>query len=195
MHWRECECGAKANITVHLFGKGTVVKEATHTTEGLEIVACFHCGAKIEKTIAKLDGHVYGEWTSYDVDKHVHTCECGEAEYAVHNYGEWIVVKNATTISEGLSVSTCADCGATQEYVIPKLPEETTATTETTTVETTTEETTTETTPSVTTTNTTETTTGESDQNSNMIIWITVGVAAIAAVVVIVLIIKMRRRK
>lgn len=57
----------------------------------------------------------------------IYSCSCGESytgDYVAstgHSYGEWIVVKEATTNSEGEETRTCSLCGETETRTIPKL--------------------------------------------------------------------------
>lgn len=62
------------------------------------------------------------EWTAGEIN-HWKECECGEkTEEAVHTYGDWTVVKEATEAEEGTRERACEVCGYKQTEAIPTLP-------------------------------------------------------------------------
>lgn len=50
-HWKECECGSKAEEAAHTFGEWKVTKEATETEKGAKEKECSVCGYKVEEEI------------------------------------------------------------------------------------------------------------------------------------------------
>ena len=112
MHWHECTgCGSKQTPRAHTFGEAKIITPATHTSTGKAEYKCTVCGAAVEKEIAKITEHNFGEWSAFDGEKHVRSCECGEKEYASHTAGEWETVKEATYTSTGEKVRKCTACG------------------------------------------------------------------------------------
>ena len=112
MHWHECTgCGSKQTPRAHTFGEAKIITPATHTSTGKAEYKCTVCGAAVEKEIAKIIEHNFGEWSAFDGEKHVRSCECGEKEYASHTAGEWETVKEATYTSTGEKVRKCTACG------------------------------------------------------------------------------------
>ena len=112
MHWHECTgCGSKQTPRAHTFGEAKIITPATHTSTGKAEYKCTVCGAAVEKEIAKITEHDFGEWSAFDGEKHVRSCECGEKEYASHTAGEWETVKEATYTSTGEKVRKCTACG------------------------------------------------------------------------------------
>ena len=112
MHWHECTgCGSKQTPRAHTFGEAKIITPATHTSTGKAEYKCTVCGAAVEKEIAKITEHNFGEWSAFDGEKHVRGCECGEKEYASHTAGEWETVKEATYTSTGEKVRKCTACG------------------------------------------------------------------------------------
>lgn len=112
MHWHECTgCGSKQTPRAHTFGEAKIITPATHTSTGKAEYKCTVCGAAVEKEIAKITEHNFGEWSAFDGEKHVRSCECGEKEYASHTAGKWETVKEATYTSTGEKVRKCTACG------------------------------------------------------------------------------------
>ena len=158
MHWHECTgCGSKQTPRAHTFGEAKIITPATHTSTGKAEYKCTVCGATVEKEIAKITEHNFGEWSAFDGEKHVRSCECGEKEYASHTAGEWETVKEATYTSTGEKVRKCTACGTVvSREEIPAKVKDTTKPVDTTTTNKT--ETTTTTTTSSTSAKQTETT-------------------------------------
>ncbi len=158
MHWHECTgCGSKQTPRAHTFGEAKIITPATHTSTGKAEYKCTVCGATVEKEIAKITEHNFGEWSAFDGEKHVRSCECGEKEYASHTAGEWETVKEATYTSAGEKVRKCMACGTVvSREEIPAKVKDTTKPVGTTTTNKT--ETTTTTTTSSTSAKQTETT-------------------------------------
>ena len=122
-HWLECSiCLGKKNTQAHTWNEGTVITPATHTTPGKVEYACTVCDMTKTEVLPLIKDHTYSAWTAHNELIHSRSCECGDIEYAAHNFGEWIVVTPATTEAEGVEKHTCADCGKTVERTIEKLP-------------------------------------------------------------------------
>ena len=160
MHWHECTgCGSKQTPRAHTFGEAKIITPATHTSTGKAEYKCTVCGATVEKEIAKITEHNFGEWSAFDGEKHVRSCECGEKEYASHTAGEWETVKEATYTSTGEKVRKCTVCGTVvSREEIPAKVKDTTKPVGTTTTNKTETTTTTTTTTSSTSAKQTETT-------------------------------------
>lgn len=160
MHWHECTgCGSKQTPRAHTFGEAKIITPATHTSTGKAEYKCTVCGATVEKEIAKITEHNFGEWSAFDGEKHVRSCECGEKEYASHTAGEWETVKEATYTSAGEKVRKCMACGTVvSREEIPAKVKDTTKPVGTTTTNKTETTTTTTTTTSSTSAKQTETT-------------------------------------
>ena len=160
MHWHECTgCGSKQTPRAHTFGEAKIITPATHTSTGKAEYKCTVCGAAVEKEIAKITEHNFGEWSAFDGEKHVRSCECGEKEYASHTAGEWETVKEATYTSTGAKVRKCTVCGTVvSREEIPAKVKDTTKPVGTTTTNKTETTTTTTTTTSSTSAKQTETT-------------------------------------
>lgn len=63
----------------------------------------------------------YGDWTEHTDTQHKHTCECGEVEYANHEWNEGVVTKQPTHLEEGEKTYTCTDCDKTKVEKVDKL--------------------------------------------------------------------------
>lgn len=57
-HWKECECGSKAEVAAHTFGDWKVTKEATETEKGAKEKECSVCGYKVEEEIPVVGAEV-----------------------------------------------------------------------------------------------------------------------------------------
>ena len=116
----------------HSYGDWVVDKNPTCSETGSRHKVCSECGDVITETIAAL-GHdlVHHDAKAPACTESGHeaydTCtRCGYSTYKEisakgHSYGDWIVVKEPTTSSEGLKSRTCSICGDTETVVIPKL--------------------------------------------------------------------------
>jgi DNA-directed RNA polymerase subunit RPC12/RpoP len=121
-HLRTCECG-KEDLAPHAWGDGTVIKPATHLTEGEMLYTCTDCGETKTAPIDKLPDHTFaGAWQLYSETQHIRTCACGEVQLADHRWNEGAITQAPTHTVEGEMLYTCADCGATKTAPIDKLP-------------------------------------------------------------------------
>lgn len=73
---------------------------------------CDICGDAI------VSDHVIGSWVKHDGDTHKAECECGYAQYAEHEFGEWTVTAEPTDNSDGKRERTCG-CGYKASELIP----------------------------------------------------------------------------
>ncbi|MCI5669599.1 MAG: cohesin domain-containing protein, partial [Bacilli bacterium] len=118
--------------TGHSYGDWIIDKNPTCTDAGTRHKVCSECGDVVTETLDAL---------SHDIIHHdakaptctesgheaYDTCSrCGYSTYheipaTGHSYGDWIVIIEPTTSSEGLKSRTCSICGDTETVVIPKL--------------------------------------------------------------------------
>ena len=119
-HWHECECGDKSEAAVHTYGEWEVLKEATLEIPGERKRICSVCA--YEQIEEFEHTHTYPNTWTFDETHHWHECECGDkSEAAVHTYGEWKVVKEATELAEGTKERTCSVCEHKETESIAKL--------------------------------------------------------------------------
>lgn len=118
--------GGHFEVDLHDVTKVVNAKEATCTSEGYTgDTVCAKCGKVLEqgKVIAKVD-HVAGGWQS-DAKEHWHACTnegCGaEFDRSAHTFGDWKVVKEATTEATGSKERVCTVCGHKETMELPKL--------------------------------------------------------------------------
>ena len=120
-HVRACSCG-KESFAPHAWNGGTVIKPATHMTEGERFYTCTECGATKTEPISKLPGHTFeGAWQPYSDTQHTRFCACGEPEYASHTWDAGTVITPPTVFEEGVAAYTCTGCGATGTAPIAKV--------------------------------------------------------------------------
>ena len=67
--------------------------------------------------------HTYGEWTRWDVARHVRYCSMNEShrEFGDHDWDNGVVTKEATERATGIKTLTCSVCGTTKTETIPRL--------------------------------------------------------------------------
>ena len=118
-HKRVCACGDE-EVAPHTWDEGEVTTAATHTATGVKTYTCTACGATKTETIAKLEGHTFGAWTSLDENNHHRECACGEEEVAAHTWNDGVVTTEPTATTDGVKTYTCTACGATKTAVVPK---------------------------------------------------------------------------
>lgn len=79
--------------------------------------ACI-CGEK-----QNVQPHEFGEEWASDTENHWYVCRCGAVgQQSAHLWDAGTVTKEATVQEEGINTYTCAECGATREELIEKLP-------------------------------------------------------------------------
>ncbi len=118
-HKRTCECG-ETEYANHNWDAGTVTKPASHIATGIKTYKCTECGETKTETLPKTEGHGFGNWTKHNANQHKRTCECGETEYANHNWDAGVVTKEPTCKDTGIKTYTCKDCGETKTESIAK---------------------------------------------------------------------------
>ena len=115
--------------TGHSYGNSVVTKQPTCTSEGTKTKTCTKCNATVTETIAKTS-HKYANTVvapTCTTDGYtLHKCSvCGTSykdsttKATGHSYGNSVVTKQPTCISEGTKTKTCTKCNAT---VTEKLP-------------------------------------------------------------------------
>ena len=123
-------CGAKEDPEDvqplgHSYGAWKTTKEATVTEEGSKERTCTVCGAKDTAKIEKIGDvhvHTFDSTWSKNANTHWHAANCGhdvKGDEAVHEYGEWSVVKAATQTENGTKRKTCTVCGYAVDVTIP----------------------------------------------------------------------------
>lgn len=110
-HWQECvHCKDKQTAQAHTPGP-----EPTELTAQ----SCTVC----QKVLAPALKHIHqypDEWAS-DEASHWHQCSCGSVEgLSGHIWSDPVIVRAATQDADGLKQTKCAECGATQDEILPK---------------------------------------------------------------------------
>ena len=90
----------------------TCVFEGILRVDGIEIPASV--------TVSVVHVHSHGNAVPHDATQHKQVCSCGDTMYAPHNFGEWVVTKEATEDETGLRKRVCA-CGLEEEETIQKV--------------------------------------------------------------------------
>jgi len=118
MHYHMCgECGE--SICVREDPVNYQIEAPTHQSYGSYIYHCSDCGFDCYYELLPLDGScIYGDWTPYTDVKHVHYCECGEAEYADHTWNDGEITTAPTCTATGVKTYTCTGCGATKTETV-----------------------------------------------------------------------------
>ena len=117
-HVRTCACG-EVEYADHAWNDGVVTTESTHLASGEKTYTCTECTATKTEEIPPIEGHTFGKWTKHNDAQHVRSCECGETEYADHNWDDGTITTPATYEKEGVRTYECLDCEATYTVVIP----------------------------------------------------------------------------
>ncbi len=124
-HWKECECGEKAEEAAHTWDAGVVTKQPTATEAGERTQTCTVCkAAKIveEPATGGEHKHVYGDTWKTDTNKHWKECECGDrAEEAAHVWDAGVVTKQPTAAQTGEKTLTCTGCKKTKTETVAVL--------------------------------------------------------------------------
>lgn len=141
-----CECGDSyteevAPATGHIWGEWESVENTHAVSVVIETRTCKVCGEvetrEVQTTTPPLEPHEHNYVKSGVVAPTctepgctLYTCECGDS-YSVtdvsatgHNYGEWVVIQEPTTESDGKEARTCANCGENDIRILSHLPEE-----------------------------------------------------------------------
>ena len=118
-HKRSCECG-EIEYADHKWDAGEITKPASHVATGIKTYTCTECGETKTETLPKTEGHGFGKWEKHNAEQHKRSCECGEIEYASHNWDAGEITKKPTCKDEGVKTYTCKDCGETKTESIAK---------------------------------------------------------------------------
>jgi len=119
-HQRMCECGETIELA-HAWDTGSIEVPATHFTKGEMLYVCTVCNASETRVLEKIETHDFSDWKEFDDTQHVHTCECGVAEYEDHNWNDGEVSVEPTYTSAGVMTFACNDCGEAKTESIPVL--------------------------------------------------------------------------
>jgi hypothetical protein len=114
----------------HDFGNWYTVEDPTCTEEGLEQRDCARCKHWETQKIDAL-GHkhesVVTEPTCTEQGYTTHTCHCGDSyvdsytDALGHDFGEWILTRKPTHLTEGLEIRTCGRCALEESREVPRL--------------------------------------------------------------------------
>ena len=120
-HWHQCSCGDKTDVSAHAYGTWTVTKAATVYATGMKERSCKQCGYVDDEVIPKIQHtHSYTNVWFSDSTSHWHECNCGEKTgVSAHTFGDWRVIKAATSTAPGKQQRTCTICPYSETEVIP----------------------------------------------------------------------------
>jgi hypothetical protein len=118
-HKKSCACGDIVYAD-HNWNAGEITTPASHVATGVKTYTCTDCGETKTETLPKTEGHDFGPWKKHNAEQHKRSCECGEIEYADHNWDAGEVTKKPTCKDEGVKTYTCKDCGETKTESIAK---------------------------------------------------------------------------
>ena len=139
-----CSCGdvyQSDTVTTlgHIWGEWATTKEASTTEEGNQTRTCSVCNASESRAIEKLPAET-AHTHSYTANVvpatciangyTIHTCACGDSytdnptKATGHSWGQWLIVKDATTTEEGQNMRVCTSCEATEIKTIPVFPDD-----------------------------------------------------------------------
>ena len=132
-HWHVCKSddGAVSDKAAHTASDWIVDRVATYEVEGLKHKECTVCGYVMETenipTSEAKHEHKFSDNWSISGTEHWHACTEPHCDGTVsdkgaHTPSDWIIVKDATTESDGMRQKVCTVCGfITNTQVIPKL--------------------------------------------------------------------------
>lgn len=139
-----CSCGdvyQSDTVTAlgHKWGEWVTTKEASTTEEGNQTRTCSVCKASESRAIEKLPAET-AHTHSYTANVvpatcvadgyTVHSCSCGDnytdstVQATGHSWGQWLIVKDATTTEEGQNMRVCTSCEATEIKTTPVFPDD-----------------------------------------------------------------------
>lgn len=139
-----CSCGDvyqadAVTAAGHKWGDWTTTRAATASESGEETRTCSTCGTTESRVTEKLPAETT-HTHSYSVNVvpatcvadgyTVHSCTCGDSytdsptSATGHSWGQWLIVKDATTTEEGQNMRVCASCEATEIKATPVLPDD-----------------------------------------------------------------------
>ncbi len=123
----------------HKWGEWTTTKEASATEEGHQTRTCSVCKDSESRVIEKLPTettHTHS-YTANAVPATcvadgytAHSCSCGDSytdsptKATGHSWGQWLIVKDATTTEEGQNMRICTSCEATEIKTTPVFPDD-----------------------------------------------------------------------
>lgn len=112
----------------HNFSDWVISTESTCSSSGNEYRTCSLCG-EVETQTIPMKAHTYTSKTTDPTctkDGYTtYTCQCGDSYVADevaaigHNFGDWIVITNATCEVDGQKYKICSVCGNNETQVIP----------------------------------------------------------------------------
>ena len=128
-HWHAATCAHKDQVkdqAAHVWGQDVVTLEPTEEKEGEKTSLCSVCGKRKTTTVEKLPHtHKYESDYSSDDKYHWYAAACGHKvvkDKTQHEWGDPLILKNATEEEKGIKAYICKVCGHTVEVDIPVLP-------------------------------------------------------------------------
>lgn len=90
-HKINCDvCGETEILADHNWGEASVTSNPTCVTEGEATYTCADCGGTKTAPVDPTNAHVWGDWSDYDDNTHIHYCtldnDCTASETAAHAY-------------------------------------------------------------------------------------------------------------
>lgn len=83
-------CGETEILADHNWDEGSVTSNPTCVTEGEATYTCADCGGTKTAPVDPTNAHVWGDWSDYDDNTHIHYCtldnDCTASETAAHAY-------------------------------------------------------------------------------------------------------------
>lgn len=122
-HWHTCTgCDAINDKAEHTFV--TTVIEPDYDHQGYTHHECSICEYSYNDNYVDPLEHHYSSTWSKDESAHWHACidegyETLTKDYALHDFGEWIIDEPATETAKGRKHRTCEKCSYRQEAIIP----------------------------------------------------------------------------
>ncbi len=128
-HWKECECGERAEQASHTPSDWITDIVPTDTKDGAKHKECTVCRKVLETASIPAAGsghtHAYDDTWRSDAENHWKECECGDKTgIAAHTF-VWKTDREATKTETGIKHEECSVCGAkrSENTVIDKLPD------------------------------------------------------------------------
>ena len=124
---RVCECGDRQVQSIPaLQGEATtdLLEQTTkpEATTAPELTTAPEMTTVSDVTTEQAHVHSFASVWSKSTSQHWHECSCGEKkDVVVHNFGTWIVTKEATCTSLGSKMHACTVCGYDETVAIDKL--------------------------------------------------------------------------
>ncbi|MCQ2087328.1 MAG: endonuclease [Bacilli bacterium] len=132
-HSRSATCGCldlTADEGPHTFGEWEITTEADYGVDGSKTKKCTVCKYTLTESIPALvpqeHVHTYATELTKTPNSHYYAATCEHfyetKDSTPHSFGEFSVVREATTSATGLKTRTCSICSYVEETVIPRLP-------------------------------------------------------------------------